>query len=107
MKINDKEKKILDGVYGYFPQWAIKQQIKVGEFFDADQFIQVSECHLCADTESVGEQIIEELEQLYISDNKKVISATGWSPQKNAKNIMENIFEWISDNEHIIKQTLM
>tara|TARA_B100001964_G_C14236430_1_gene602685 strand:- start:1487 stop:2548 length:1062 start_codon:yes stop_codon:yes gene_type:complete len=44
---------------------------------------------------------------IYISDNKKVISATGWSPQKNAKNIMENIFEWISDNEHIIKQTLM
>ena len=71
MKIKDKEKEILEGKYGFFPQWAIKQQIKVGEFFDADQFIQVSECHLCADTESVGEQIIEELEQLYISDNKK------------------------------------
>ena len=71
MKIKDNEKEILEGKYGFFPQWAIKQQIKVGEFFDADQFIQVSECHLCADTESVGEQIIEELEQLYISDNKK------------------------------------
>ena len=71
MKIKDNEKEILEGKYGFFPQWAIKQQIKVGEFFDADQFIQVSECHLCADTESVGEQIIEELEQLYISDDKK------------------------------------
>ena len=71
MKFKDNEKEILEGKYGFFPQWAIKQQIKVGEFFDADQFIQVSECHLCADTESVGEQIIEELEQLYISDDKK------------------------------------
>ena len=78
MKIKDNEKEILEGKYGFFPQWAIKQQIKVGEFFDANQFIQVSECHLCADTESVGEQIIEEFNNRSQGHRSKM-SKKDWS----------------------------
>src|SRR5689334_9754394 len=64
MKLNDEEQDILAGRAGPVPQLALKHQIKVGEFFDAADFVPVSQAHIMADTESLGEAGVKWLEGL-------------------------------------------
>ena len=55
MHLNDEEKAMLNGDFGKARQWAIDHQIKVGAFFDAPDMVTVSQAHMMADPESVGE----------------------------------------------------
>ena len=54
MRLNDFEKAVLGGEAGEPRRLAIEQQIRVGRFFDAEDFVEVSQVHLMADTESLG-----------------------------------------------------
>jgi len=36
---------------------------------------------------------------VYITDNKKVTSQLNWQPKKTARQILEDIYQWIKDNE--------
>jgi hypothetical protein len=64
MKLNDEEQDTLAGKAGPLPQLALKHQIKVGEFFDAADFVAVTQAHIMADTESLGEAGVRWLEGL-------------------------------------------
>ena len=64
MKLNDEEQDILAGKLGSLPQQALAHQIKVGDFFDARDFVPVSQAHIMADTESLGEAGVRWLEHL-------------------------------------------
>jgi hypothetical protein len=64
MKLNDEENEILAGNAGPVPQQALQHQIKVGEFFDAEDFVPVTQAHIMADTESLGEAGVRWLEGL-------------------------------------------
>src|SRR5437660_5995998 len=64
MKLNDEEQDILAGKAGPVPQQALRHQIKVGEFFGAEDFVPVTQAHVMADTESLGEAGVRWLEQL-------------------------------------------
>src|SRR6188472_184875 len=64
MKLNDEENEILAGKAGPVPQQALQHQIKVGEFFDAEDFVPVTQAHVMADTESLGEAGVRWLEGL-------------------------------------------
>jgi predicted aconitase len=64
MKLNDEETDILAGKMGPVPQLALQHQIKVGEFFGAADFVPVTQAHLMADTESLGEAGVRWLEGL-------------------------------------------
>jgi predicted aconitase len=64
MKLNDEENEILAGKAGPVPQQALQHQIKVGEFFDAGDFVPVTQAHIMADTESLGEAGVRWLEGL-------------------------------------------
>ena len=64
MKLNDEEKAMLAGEFGPVRQIAIQHQIKVGEFFGAKDLVPVSQAHIMADTESLGESGVEWLEAL-------------------------------------------
>ena len=44
--------------------------------------------------------------RLYITDNDKISALTGWSPQITVDEIMEDIFEWIKNNEQQLKPIL-
>ena len=55
MKLSDEEQDILAGKFGSLPQQALQHQIKVGDFFGAADFVPVSQAHIMADTESLGE----------------------------------------------------
>jgi hypothetical protein len=64
MKLNDEEREILAGKAGFVPQQALQHQIKVGEFFGAEDLVPVTQAHLMADTESLGEAGVVWLEGL-------------------------------------------
>jgi predicted aconitase len=64
MKLNDEEKDILAGKFGPVPRQAVQHQIKVGDFFGAKDFVPVTQAHIMADTESLGEAGVRWLEGL-------------------------------------------
>src|SRR5271157_1598871 len=64
MRLTDEERGMLAGEVGEPRRWAIAHQIAVGEFFDAADFVPVSQAHIMADTESLGEAGIRFLERL-------------------------------------------
>src|SRR5437773_12456724 len=64
MRLNDEERAMLAGALGAVRRWAISHQIAVGEFFDAADFVPVSQAHLMADTESLGEAGVRFLDGL-------------------------------------------
>lgn len=64
MKLNDEERDILAGNQGPVPQKALQHQILVGDFFGATDFVPVTQAHIMADTESLGEAGVQWLESL-------------------------------------------
>ncbi len=64
MLLNDEERAMLAGECGPVLQAAIAHQIKVGDFFGATDFVEVSQAHIMADTESLGEAGVAWLEHL-------------------------------------------
>jgi predicted aconitase len=71
MKLNDEETDILAGKMGVVSQQALQHQIKVGEFFGAPDFVPVTQAHLMADTESLGEAGVRWLEGLAATGNRR------------------------------------
>jgi hypothetical protein len=67
MKLTDEEQDILAGKFGPVPRQALQHQIKVGEFFRATDFVPVTQAHIMADTESLGEAGVRWLEGLAAS----------------------------------------
>ena len=55
---------MLAGEMGPVRQIALRHQVDVGEFFHADDFVPVSQAHIMADTESLGEAGVAWLEML-------------------------------------------
>ena len=64
MRLNDEEKAMQAGALGEPRRWAIAHQIEVGRFFDAEDFVPVSQSHIMGDTESLGEAGVAFLEKL-------------------------------------------
>jgi hypothetical protein len=64
MRLTDEEKAMRAGELGEPRRWAITHQVAVGEFFDTADFVAVSQAHVMADTESLGEAGVRFLEGL-------------------------------------------
>ncbi len=64
MKLNAEEQDILAGKQGPVPQQALRHQVLVGDFFGAAEFVPVTQAHIMADTESLGETGVRWLESL-------------------------------------------
>src|SRR5436853_3723320 len=64
MRLTDEEKAMLAGESGEPRSWAIQHQIAVGEFFDAADLVPVTQAHIMADTESLGDAGVRFLESL-------------------------------------------
>src|SRR5437588_5623440 len=62
VKLNDEEQAMRSGELGPLRQWAIEHQIKVGRYLGAADFVPVSQAHIMADTESLGEAGVAWLE---------------------------------------------
>lgn len=64
MILNEEETAMLHGELGKVAQMAIRHQMAVGEFFDAKDFVPVTQAHVMADTESLGQAGVMWLERL-------------------------------------------
>ncbi len=64
MRLNDEEQAMRAGALGRAAQIAIEHQIQVGDFFSAADLVQVTQAHIMADTESLGESGVQWLEAL-------------------------------------------
>src|SRR3954468_8311357 len=62
---------MLAGELGQVPRIAIEHQIQVGAFFHAEDFVPVTQAHIMADTESLGEEGVRWLESLTKEDGGK------------------------------------
>ena len=83
MKLNDIEKEMLSGNLGIPRKLAIEHQIKVGNFFDAKEMIEVSQAHIMADTEALGLSGVKFLEELasHPLNDRKVLIPTITDPR--------------------------
>ena len=70
MKLDDEEQAMRAGALGRVAQIAIEHQIKVGDFFGAADFVPVTQAHIMADTESLGESGVRWLEALADADDR-------------------------------------
>ena len=75
MRLTDEERAMLAGELGPVRRWAIAHQIAVGEFFDAADFVPVSQAHIMADTESLGEAGVRFLEGLAAAPERETAGA--------------------------------
>ena len=73
MRLNEEERAMRSGDCGPSKQWAINHQIQVGSFFDAVDMVPVSQAHMMADPESVGEAGVAFIEDLARSGSQVVI----------------------------------
>jgi predicted aconitase len=64
MRLNELERAMLAGKQGPAVRSAIEHQIMVGEFFGAEDFVAVTQAHIMADTESLGEAGVQWVESL-------------------------------------------
>src|SRR6478672_8180375 len=64
MNLTEEERGIFAGKFGPVPQRALKHQMAVGTFFGAKDFVPVTQAHIMADTESLGEAGVIWLEGL-------------------------------------------
>src|SRR5471032_1452609 len=64
MQLNEEEKAMLAGEMGEVAQIAIQHQIMVGDFFGARDFVPITQAHIMADTESLGQAGVMWLERL-------------------------------------------
>jgi CDP-paratose 2-epimerase len=44
---------------------------------------------------------------LYISDHRKIAGLCGWRPTRGAKQTLSDIYEWIGENEALVRATFM
>jgi predicted aconitase len=71
MKLDDVERAMRAGELGRAARTAIEHQIQVGDFFGAADFVPVTQAHIMADTESLGEAGVLWLEALALEDGGK------------------------------------
>jgi predicted aconitase len=64
MQLNHEEQAMLAGEFGEAPKLALAHQKKVGDFFGAKDLVPVTQAHVMADTESLGEAGVRWLEAL-------------------------------------------
>lgn len=76
MKLSPEEEAMLHGECGEARRWALDHQLQVGRMFDADDMVEVSQAHMMADPESLGEAgvaLIEHLATLPEADRRVAI----------------------------------
>ncbi|HTI17177.1 MAG TPA: aconitase X catalytic domain-containing protein [Trinickia sp.] len=81
MLLNSEETAMLNGELGKVLQMAIRHQIEVGTFFGAQDFVPVTQAHIMADTESLGQAGVMWLEQLADMGDGRVCVPTITDPR--------------------------
>ncbi|EEE35227.1 conserved hypothetical protein [Rhodobacteraceae bacterium KLH11] len=83
MRLTDEEDAILNGSAGPIRARAMAHIVEVGRFFDAERLVEVSQAHIMADTEALGETGVAYLEGLAAADweDRRVVIPTITDPR--------------------------
>lgn len=73
MKLNEQETAMLAGEMGPAQKWAMEHQLQVGRMFDAKDMVEVSQSHMMADPESLGDAGVKFVEDIAAGGAKVVI----------------------------------
>lgn len=76
MQLSDAEKSILAGSRGEIPARLLADQIKVGDFFGAERFVEVTNAHFMGDPEVFGDAGLDLLRQLQAAGSRVCIPTT-------------------------------
>ena len=71
IRLTEHEIAMLHGDLGMPRQWAMEHLLQVGSFFDADAMVPVTQAHMMADTESLGEAGVAFIEKLAACSQKE------------------------------------
>ncbi|MCB9943636.1 MAG: aconitase X catalytic domain-containing protein [Geminicoccaceae bacterium] len=98
MQLNDLEKRMIDGEFGEPRRLALEQQVTVGRFFDASDFVPVTQAHVMADGEAVGEAGVQMLERCAAASpgHRKVMIPTITDP----RGVDPSACSWLDQPEH-------
>lgn len=64
MKLNEIEQQMLVGAMGEPRRLSLEHQLMVGQFFDAEDMVEIGHVHIMADTEALGEAGVRFLEDM-------------------------------------------
>ena len=108
MKLTDYEEAMLAGALGEPRKLALEHQIKVGRFFDAADMVEISQVHIMADTEALGEAGVQFLERIaeYPEKDRQTIVPTVTDPRGadfNAYKRLKQEESWISQEARTIE----
>jgi len=73
MKLTHFEQAMLDGKHGEAAQWSLDYQMRVGNFFDAEDFVPIRLVHISTDRETIGDsglRFIEDIADLPPADRR-------------------------------------
>ena len=76
MRLSPEERAMHRGEMGKARQWAIEHQLQVGRMSDAEDLVPVSQVHMMADPEAVGDagvEFMEEFAELPETDRRVVV----------------------------------
>src|SRR5687767_2001586 len=76
MQLTGDERAMLAGERGVAVQRAIELQIKVGDFFGAEEFVAVDSVHMMAEIESMGEPGLRWVEEMADLGGKTMVPTT-------------------------------
>jgi predicted aconitase len=108
MRLTDEEKAMLAGKMGAPRRLALEHQVKVGRFFDAADMVPVSQVHIMADTEALGEAGVEFVERIaaYPEAERRTVVPTVTDPRGadfNAYKRLRQQEEWIDQEGRVIE----
>ena len=83
MRLNDLEQAMLSGALGEPRRLAMDHLVQVARFFDAEDFVEVGQAHIMADSEALGEAGVAYLEHLagFPRDQRRVRVPTITDPR--------------------------
>lgn len=80
MRLTAEEEAMLAGEMGEAARWGIELQVRVGEFFDADNLVPIRSAHVMCDAEAAGTPGVELLEH-WVSEEGRVRVPTTTDPR--------------------------
>lgn len=76
MELTLEEKQILDGNYGEPKKKALEYQMEIGKYYNAERFVSITQSHITADYEVMGEAGLAYLEEQCSENAEFVVSAS-------------------------------
>ena len=98
MRLTDDERAMLAGERGEAVRRALELQIKVGDFFGAEDFVPIDSAHMMAEIESMGEPCLAWVEEMADLGGQAVVPTTS-----NPRSVDVALWEALGQDEQQVQ----